>query len=858
MGRPACPPEPRGGCWRSCTGASALFFFLGSLLLFMSALAPSVAAQTLSTTAQSKTANGEKPPDKMFVEANELVFDKDKNTISAVGDAQIYYQHRVLEADRVIYDRNTKRVYAEGHAKFTDERGNVTYASRFDLTDDFRDGFIESVQALTIDKTRFSAPRAERSDGTVTVFEKGSYTACAPCQDHPERPPFWQVRASRIIHNNESHVVYYEDAWLELAGVPIAYIPYFSTPDWTVSRQSGILAPHFLQNTQLGFGLGVPYFFNLAPNYDLTIEPTILTKQGFFGDVLWRHRLNNGAYTIRATGIYQLDPTVFPLNPYGGGSERFRGSLETQGTFYINDKWSYGWDITALSDRYYFSDYKLKTTDISHYYISDVVSSVYLRAQGDRSFFDLSGYHFEGLNQNDFEPQEPFAVPVLDYNRTFDISPAQSGGVGGEATVDVNVTSISREAAIYQSVGTQTLDRAYNLYNVCETATGAPNYTPGNCLVRGIGGNFSRASLQVSWQRKFTDPLGEVWTPFIFARLDGEGTALNTTQTFTFVNGTITDSISNSEQPAFFAGQSNDIAARAMPGVGLEYRYPWFSSTPLGTQVIEPIAQIILRPNEINPKLQPNEDAQSLVFDDTTLFEWNKYSGYDRIEGGGRFNYGGQYTATFNNGGHATFVAGESIQVFGLNSFAVPDAANTGLESGLDKKYSDFVARQTIAPISSVSFSTKEQFDSGNFALKRFDAIASAGYGNLSTSIDYGQYAAQPELGFPYARQGLLSSASYKFANHWTATGSIVFDMSRHFFDLPGQTTPVFFASSYGLALAYADECTTVKISYTNVTPDPIASTPAVRDQTLLVQITLRTLGEVQTSTGIGSLSGVP
>ena len=856
MGRPACPPEPRGGWWRSRASASGGFFLLG-LCLFAPALTSSAAAQTANPTTQAKTAAGEKQPDKMFVEADELVFNKDKNTISAVGDAQLYYQHRVLEADRVTYDRNTKRVYAEGHAKLTDEHGNVTYGTRFDLTDDFRDGFIESVQGLTTDKTRFSAPRAERSNGVVTVFEKGSYTACAPCQDHPERPPLWQVRSARIIHNNEAHVVYYEDSWLELAGVPIAYMPYFSAPDWTVSRQSGVLAPHFLTNSQLGFGFGVPYFLNLAPNYDLTIEPEILTQQGLWGDVLWRHRLDTGAYTIRLTGIYQLDPTAFPLYPYGGGSERFRGSVETQGTFYINDKWSYGWDITELSDRYYLTDYKLKTIDISHYYISDLTSSVYLRAQGDQSFFDLSGYHFVGLNQNDFEPQEPYAVPVLDYNRTFNIDPAKSNGVGGEATVDVNVASITRQAALYQAVGTQTLDRAFNLYNVCETSTGVHDYTPGNCLIRGIGGNFSRASVQVSWQRKVTDPIGEVWTPFVFARLDGEGTALNTSQTFTFVNGTITDSISNSSQPAFFAGQSSDIAARAMPGVGLEYRYPWLSSTPIGTQVIEPIAQIIARPNEINPKLQPNEDAQSLVFDDTTLFEWNKYSGYDRIEGGGRVNYGGQYTATFNNGGHVNIVGGESIQIFGINSFAVPDAANTGLESGLDKKYSDFVARETIAPTGSVSFTTKEQFDSGNFALKRFDAIASAGYGNLSTSVDYGQYAAQPELGFPEPRQGLLASANFKFADHWTASGSIVFDLSRHFYDLPGQTTPVFFAPSYGLSLSYGDECTTVKLSYSNVTPDPIASTPFVRDQTVLLQITLRTLGEVQTSTGIGSLSGL-
>ena len=92
------------------------------------------------------------------------------------------------------------------------------------------------------------------------------------------------------------------------------------------------------------------------------------------------------------------------------------------------------------------------------------------------------------------------------------------------------------------------------------------------------------------------------------------------------------------------------------------------------------------------PKLQPNEDAQSLVFDETNLFAWDKYSGYDRIEGGTRLNYGAQYTANFANGGHANIVGGESIQLAGQNSYTIADPANTGLESGLDKRYSNYVS----------------------------------------------------------------------------------------------------------------------------------------------------------------------
>ena len=844
MGGCACPPQSRHLRRRARALAKAMLF-LSSIALVCCVLDVQRAAhaQIVDTTSASKSSRN---PDKMLVEANELVYDKDKNTVSAVGDAQLYYQGRVLEADKVVYDRKTKRVYAEGHAKFTDEKGDVTYGARFDLTDDFRDGFIESVQVVGADKTRFTSPRVERSQGAMTVLDKGTYTACEPCQDHPEKPPLWQVRAARIIHNQQNHVVYYEDAWLEIAGVPIAYLPYFSTPDPTVSRLSGFLTPSYIGNGQLGSGLGIPYFFNLAPNYDVTVKPTYLSKQGLFGDVEWRHRLETGSYNIRATGILQQDAAAFAATPYGAGTRQWRGSLETQGLFYINDKWKYGWDITVLSDRFYYNDYKIKTSDLSNYYFQDVVSSVYLRGQGERSYFDLSGYRFEGLTAYDFQRQLPYAAPVLDYNKTIALSPEKTGGVGGELTIDVNAANITRSAAAYQAVGAQTLDQAFNLYNVCTS------YTPGKCLLRGIAGDYARASAQVSWQRKFIDPIGEEWTPFVFARLDGEGTRLDTGSSFVFSSVNGTSVIDNSNQPAFFAGSQSADAARAMPGVGLEYRYPFVSTSWIGRQVIEPIAQLIVRPNEALPKLQPNEDAQSLVFDETNLFAWNKYSGYDRIEGGVRLNYGLQYTADFDNGGHANIVGGESIQLAGQNSYTMADAANTGLQSGLDKKYSNFVAGETLAPFSqALSFTTKQQFDSSTFALTRLDALVNLNVGNLTTSLDYARYAAQPLLGWVHNREGLVASAKYNILNHWSVNGSLIFDLSRHLYDLPGQSLPRLYATNYGVGLGYTDECTTFNVSYLSRLSDPIAATPGVRDQTITFQLTLRTLGDIRASTSL-------
>ena len=174
-----------------------------------------------------------------MIDADELVYDRDKNTVSAVGSVQLFYKGRFLRPIASSTTATTKRVYAEGHAKMTDEHGDAVYGSRFELSDNFREGFIDSVQVLTADKTRFTAPRAERSGGDVTVLEKGAYTACEPCKDHPEIPPFWQVRAARIIENQETHTVYFEDAQMLVWGVPVFYMPYFSSPDPTVNKQTG-------------------------------------------------------------------------------------------------------------------------------------------------------------------------------------------------------------------------------------------------------------------------------------------------------------------------------------------------------------------------------------------------------------------------------------------------------------------------------------------------------------------------------------------------------------------------------------------------------------------------------------------
>ena len=87
----------------------------------------------------------------------------------------------------------------------------------------------------------------------------------------------------------------------------------------------------------------------------------------------------------------------------------------------------------------------------------------------------------------------------------------------------------------------------------------------------------------------------------------------------------------------------------------------------------------------------PNEDAQSFVFDATTLFERDKFSGYDRLEGGTRANVGLRYSGAYDNGWSTNALFGQSYQLDGQNSFAAPDLVNVGADSGLETETSDYV-----------------------------------------------------------------------------------------------------------------------------------------------------------------------
>jgi LPS-assembly protein len=702
----------------------------------------------------------------LYMQADQLIYDTKNNRVIAQGNVEIYYNNYILTADQVIYDQNYNKLVAEGNAQLKDPNGSITRADRFEALDDFRDAFIKSLSVVTYDDTRIAAERATRREGNTTEYEKGKFT---PCKNDPGAPPLWCIGANRIIHDQRAATITYQDAQFELYGVPVLWLPYFQHPDPSVKRRTGFLTPTYAHSSVLGYSAEVPYYIALAPNYDFTFHPKYFSKYGTLWQGDWRHRLSDGQYTVKFAAIDEGSDGTSAVFDKG-----WRGSLETRGQFALSSWWRYGWDITVESDeafrRFYQLDPILQT---------DRINTIYLQGMSDRNYLAARLYQFGGLLLTDSNLANSWVHPVIDYNYI-----VGAPVLGGELSFSGHVRS----------------------------------------MVRNDGGtDTNHAVAEANWRRKMIDPIGQVWTPFGYARGD-------------------IYSYSEARDPDTLAPIPNDTVARAIGAVGLLYSYPFVAHTALASHIIEPTAQIITRPNRIDQRRLPDEDAKSLVLDDTLLFDVDKFSGYDRLETGTRANVGLQYTFQMNKGAYARAVFGQSFHLAGENPYADPGFDPSGTfafspVSGLETNRSDYVAGLYVQPFNGLSLIAQGRFDEKNWSLRRQDTLATATYGPISGSVGYSYAAFDPLFGIvDVAQQDIISSLSLRLTDRWTVSGYARYDLDaeRRIQD--------------SLTLKYADECFVLTASYIETFVEN-AALDLKPDRTVMLRFELKHLGEFNTKT---------
>ena len=203
-------------------------------------------------------------------------------------------------------------------------------------------------------------------------------------------------------------------------------------------------------------------------------------------------------------------------------------------------------------------------------------------------------------------------------------------------------------------------------------------------------------------------------------------------------------------------------------------------------------------------------------------------------------NVGVQVTTQFDRGGSVNVLFGQSYQLFGLNSFAVADPTNTGVDSGLQNTRSDYVARANYSPNRTYSFSVRTRLDEATLNVNRFEAEGRAAFDRWSVSLMYGNYAPQAELGYLARREGLLGSASMKVAANWVVTGAARWDLEANK------------VNQYIVGAGYVDDCFVLAANYVTSYNYSAGTTPPVLSHAFMLQIGLRTLATSASSAGGG------
>lgn len=222
----------------------------------------------------------------VFLQGDRITGRADLDTV-VEGDAVMRKADTVIRADRLEYDQPTDQARAVGNVRIN-RAGNLYEGPLLELKVERFEGFFQQpVYHFANSDAHGEAARAEFQDENHTVVYDATYTTCRRLPG-PSWMPDWVLRAASISLDNVEEVGVADGAYLYFKEVPILPVPAISFP-LTEKRKSGLLPMTFGFDNISGTTLAMPYYWNIAPNRDATITPTVMTARGVDMGVTYRY-----------------------------------------------------------------------------------------------------------------------------------------------------------------------------------------------------------------------------------------------------------------------------------------------------------------------------------------------------------------------------------------------------------------------------------------------------------------------------------------------------------------------------------------------------------------------------------------
>ncbi|AOH86139.1 organic solvent tolerance protein [Sphingomonas panacis] len=372
--------------------------------------------------------------DQVQFSADSLDYEVNGETVTATGDVRMYRSGDRLRADKVVWNRKTGKVMANGSIVVTNPGGDTAYGDSIELTDALKDGMIDNMLIVLEHGGRLAARKGTRAlDETVTM-EDAAYTPCAVSSAAGcPKEPSWKITAVRVTYRPDKQRIYYKGARINLFGLPTLPLPAFSNPVGG-GNQSGLLGPDFRYDRVNGFEFAQPYNVALGPNRSLIVTPMLFTATAPMLKTDFSALTDRGAYRIGGyVTVSRRSDDLQSATPVPT-QNALRGYVDGVGRFQLSPNWSLSGSLRYASDKTFLRRY-----DISR--DARLRSTVSLERISQNAYFAINGWYVQTLRVNDRQGLQPIALPEIDWRYRFD-----DGILGGKVQLQANSLAISRTA----------------------------------------------------------------------------------------------------------------------------------------------------------------------------------------------------------------------------------------------------------------------------------------------------------------------------------------------------------------------------------------------------------------------------
>jgi len=394
--------------------------------------------------------------------ADNVSIDDGGAQVVATGNVEILYDGQRLLASKIIYTSSTDELEISGPVTIVEASGAVLTGDSAVLSRNMERGIIKGARFLLDGQMQVAAEEMNRVDGRYNQLYKAVASSCRICAG--STVPLWQIRARRVVHDQQERQLYFNDAWFEVGGVPIMYFPYLRLPDPTLKRATGFLMPQIKTSSTLGIGLKNPYFITLGDHADLLLTPYLSAKTRTL-EARFRRAFSFG--TLEVNGAASIDDlTTDPVRTY----------MFAEGRFNLPRDFDMNVDLQLVSDNAYLLAYDYSDED-------RLSNGVEVTRTKRNEYISVGFQKLHSLRADEAAAEDALATLLgrATYERR-----VKPGLIGGEARFVFDLEGHQR--------GAETVSAA--LSAACTTAGIAAT----DCVARDV----IRAGAEANWRRDWT------------------------------------------------------------------------------------------------------------------------------------------------------------------------------------------------------------------------------------------------------------------------------------------------------------------------------------------------------------------